>query len=162
MDFDVGNILYIVITLVVVIVGLLGKKKKPAQGGTGEPGSEAQPGFMENLERVLKMGQEESQVADLEPFEEDLPVEKTVQVQAAEPVSDVMNRPGIMEEYDRIMNRSTDGDPGLVMAEGESMTEAMEVEDLDYIPGTDYFEIVKDFDAGTAVVYSAIINRLEY
>lgn len=162
MDFDIGNILYIVITLVVVIVGLLGKKKKPADGGTSEPGSEAQPGFMENLERVLKMGQEESLVADLEPFEEDLPVEESAQVQAAEPVSDVMKRPSIMDEYDRIMNRRTDGDLDLIMAEGESMTEAMEVVDLDYVPGTDYFEIIKDFDAGTAVVYSAIINRLEY
>lgn len=162
MDFDVGNILYIVITLVVVIVGLLGKKKKPANGGTGEPGSESQPGFMENLERVLKMGQEEFPVAEPEPFEEDLPIEETAQVQAAEPVSDVMKRPSIMDDYDRIMNRPTDGDLNLIMAEGESMTEAMEVENLDYISGTDYFEIVKDFDAGTAVVYSAIINRLEY
>lgn len=162
MDFDIGNILYIVITLVVVIVGLLGKKKKPADGGAGEAGSEARPGFMENLERVLKMGQEEALVADLEPFEEDLPVEESAQVQAAEPVSDVMKSPGLMDEYDRIMNRPTDGDLDLIMAEGESMTEAMEVVDLDHIPGTDYFEIVKDFDAGTAVVYSAIINRLDY
>lgn len=162
MDFDIGNILYIVITLVVVIVGVLGKKKKPAQGGASEPGSEPRPGFMENLERVLQMGQEESLVADLEPFEEDLPVEESAQVQAAEPVSDVKKRPGIMDEYDRIMNRRTDGDLDLIMAEGESMTEAMEVVDLDYVPGTDYFEIIKDFDAGTAVVYSAIINRLEY
>ena len=36
MDFDVGNILYIVITLVAVIIGVLGKKKKPAEGGSGE------------------------------------------------------------------------------------------------------------------------------
>ncbi|MCK4879687.1 MAG: hypothetical protein KAS82_03470 [Bacteroidales bacterium] len=161
MDFEIGNILYIVITLVVVIVGLMGRKKKPA-GGTGEPGSEAQPGFMENLERVLKMGQEESLVADVEPFEEDLPVEESAQVPAAESVSDVMKRTGIMDDYDRIMNRRTDGDPDLIMAEGVRTTEAMEVVDLDYIPGTDYFEIVKDFDAGTAVVYSAIINRLDY
>ncbi len=37
MDFDTGNILYVVITLIAVIVGLLGKKKKKAQGsGSGE------------------------------------------------------------------------------------------------------------------------------
>jgi hypothetical protein len=34
--------------------------------------------------------------------------------------------------------------------------------DIDEKEGTDYFEIVKDFDAGTAVVYSAIINRVDY
>lgn len=42
------------------------------------------------------------------------------------------------------------------------MTEVLEVFDLDELPGTDYFEIVKDFDAGTAIVYSSIINRLDY
>ncbi len=60
MDFDIGNILYIVITIVAVAVGLLGKKKKPAEGGSGAPKGNARPGFMENLERVLQMGQEQA------------------------------------------------------------------------------------------------------
>ena len=46
MDFDIGNILYVVITLVAIIASLLGKKKKPAS-------KDAKPGFFDNLEQVL-------------------------------------------------------------------------------------------------------------
>ncbi|MCK4992294.1 MAG: hypothetical protein KAS29_17470, partial [Bacteroidales bacterium] len=107
----------------------------------------------ENLERVLQMGQEPVKSTELQDFEEDLPVEEVVPVHAAEEsFVDVRNRPSIMDEYDRIMNRSKDGE----------LSEALDVIDLDGMQGTDYFEIVRDFDAGTAVVYSAIINRLDY
>jgi len=161
MDFDIGNILYIVITLVAVIVGVLGKKKKPADGGSGAPRSEARPGFMENLERVLQMGQEPVEVTELRESEEDLPVEEVVPVHVAEEsFADVRSRPSIMDEYERLMNRSKDGEHA--MEDGEYITEPLEVIDLDEMQGTDYFEIVRDFDAGTAVVYSTIINRLDY
>jgi len=160
MDFEIGNILYIVITLVAVIVGVLGKKKKPAKGGSSAPESGARPGFMENLERVLQMGQEPAEITELQNFEEDVPVEELVPVHTAEKsFNDLRNRPSIMDEYDRIMNRSKDGEFG--MEDGE-LSEALEVMDLDDMQGTDYFEIVREFDAGTAVVYSAIINRLDY
>lgn len=160
MDFEIGNILYIVITLVAVIVGVLGKKKKPANGGSSAPQSEARPGFMENLERVLQMGQEPAEITELQNFEEDVPVEELVPVHTAEKsFNDLRNRPSIMDEYDRIMNRSKDGE--FVMEDGE-LSEAVELIDLDEMQGTDYFEIVREFDAGTAVVYSTIINRLDY
>lgn len=161
MDFDIGNILYIVITLVAVIVGLRGKKKKPAQEGTGASEETARPGFMENLERVLRMGQEEPMVADLEPYEEDLSFEE-VTVEVEKPATIVNSRPGIMDDYDRIMNRSTDGEMELIDLEGESMIGALEVLDLEHVEGVDYFNIVENFDAGNAIVYSAIINRLDY
>ena len=160
MDFDIGNILYIVITLVAVIVGVLGKKKKPAGGGSSAPESGARPGFMENLERVLQMGQEPVEVTELRDFEKDLPVEKNVPVHAAkESFDDIRNRPSIMDEYERIMNRSKVGE--FEMEDGEP-SEALKVVDLDEMQGTNYFEIVREFDAGTAVVYSTIINRLDY
>jgi len=160
MDFEIGNILYIVITLVAVIVGVLGKKKKPANGGSSAPGSEARPGFMENLERVLQMGQEPVEITELQNFDEDVPVEEEVPVHVAEEsFDDIRNRPSIMEEYDRIMNRSKDRE--FMMEDGEH-SEILEVMDLDDMQGTDYFEIIRDFDAGTAVVYSTIINRLDY
>lgn len=163
MDFDIGNILYIVITLVAVIIGLLGKKKKPGEGASDTPGSEARPGFMENLERVLQMGQEQPQVRDLQDYETDLPVEELVPDEVVEESqSDTRNRPNIMDEYDRIMGSNLDVLYGKAMGEGDMMSEQLEVIDLDDISGTDYFEIVRDFDAGTAVVYAAIINRLDY
>lgn len=161
MDFDIGNILYIVITLVAVIVGVLGKKKKPADGGSSAPGSKARPGFLENLERVLQMGQEPVEVTELQDYEEDLSVEEVVPVHVAEEsFDDIRNRPSIMDDYERIMKQSNDG--GFEIGDGEHISEELEVIDIDDMQGTNYFEIVREFDAGTAVVYSTIINRLDY
>ena len=119
---------------------------------------------MENLERMLQMGQESPGVRDLQDFEEDIQLEETIVAETSdqEPVLAGMDRPSIMEEYERIMNRSTNGDFEIIMNEGESMIDTLEVVEFDHEAGTDYFQIVKDFDAGTAVVYSAIINRLDY
>ena len=164
MDFEIGNLLYIVITLVAVIVGVLGKKKKPADGGSGAPDkSAARPGFLENLERVLQMGQEQTEISDLQDFEEDLPLEEVLPVQAVEQDhADLRNRPSVLDEYDRIMNQAKDVELDLMMEDGELSGDSMELVDLDGMQGTNYFDIVRDFDAGTAVVYSTIINRLDY
>ena len=157
MDFEIGNILYIVITLVVVIVGLLGKKKKPqGQGNEGSDG-EAKPGFLENLEKAFNMKMQD-QVVDLREYEEDLPEEEKVEP-APEPKSKTS---GFKEEYEHLVaarekNRQRD----TVLSQADEITETID-EIQDDEKGTDYFEVVKDFDAGTAVVYSAIINRVDY
>jgi hypothetical protein len=162
MDFDIGNILYIVITIVAVVVGLMRKKKKPA-GGQDKPAGQKQPGFMENLERLLTMGQEEPVVRDLMDDEEDLPYEENVvHSQEDEPVSGLLKAPNIMDEYDRIMNSNRSSDFDVLHDEGESMNGAMEVSDLDNESGSDYFDIVNDFDGRSAIIYAAIINRIEY
>ena len=163
MDFEIGNILYIVITLVAVIIGILGKKKKQGRQGSGEEGGETKPGFLENLERVLTMGQENPEVADLQAFEEGLPVEEEVEPETAlESRWESLKAPNIMDEYDRIMRGDDKVDPEILLAEGEHITQSTELADWDHESGTDYFEIVKEFDARTAVIYSAIINRLDY
>ena len=163
MDFDISNILYIVITLVAVIVGVLGKKKKPAEGGSNAPEGAARPSFMENLERVLQMGQEQTGVTELQDFEEDLPAEEVLTVPVEEQsTDDLRSRPSIMDEYDRIMHRTNDGEWDSMLDGDVFSSDALELTELDELEGTDYFEIVRDFDAGTAVVYSTIINRLDY
>ena len=163
MDFDFGNILYIVITLVAVIVGILGKKKKAANQGTGEEAGDAQPGFMEKLERMLTMGQENPQVSDLQSFEEDLPVEEEyVTEQGVASQWEPLKAPSIMDNYDRIMKGSDQGDSDLYFTDGENPTDSLELIDLDRYPGTSLPDLTKDFDARTAVIYSAIINRLDY
>lgn len=145
------------------MIGLLGKKKKPADGGTGTPEGEARPGFLENLERALTMDQEQPRVRDLQDFEPDLPDEEYArEVQVEEVKPQAQERPSLMEEYERIMSQRGDQYQNTTMSEGGVLSETLEVIDLDEEYGTDYFEIVKDFDAGTAVVYSAIINRLDY
>ena len=163
MEFDIGNILYIVITLVAVLVGVLGKKKKPGVPGTVEGGGKAQPGFMENLERLLTMGQENPEVVDLQDYEEDLPVEEAL-ASDLEPESrwEPMQAPNIMDEYDRIMQGNQQEESDIYYTEGDSMVESLEVIELDKEAGTSFFDMVNNFDARTAIVYSAIINRLDY
>jgi hypothetical protein len=166
MEFDIGNILYVVITLVAILVGLLGKKKKKPEGqGNGEPGEQAQPGFMENLEQMLRMGQENPQPVDLLEQEEDLLPEESMPV--SEQFSEYKAEPlisggSVLDDYDKIMGGFSEVDPDFMLTDGDDLGEALKVIDLDQEEGTDYFEIVKDFDAGTAVVYAAIINRLDY
>lgn len=156
MDFEIGNILYIVITLVIVIVGLLGRKKKPASTGSESGETSGGGGFLENLEKAFTMGQENQAVADLRDYEEDLPVE----VFKEEPAT-VSKPDGILAQYERL-NKPKYQSIADIFQEGERMTEQMEVIEKEYEEGTDYFKVVKEFDAGTAVVYSAIINRIEY
>ena len=159
MDFEIGNLFYIVITVVAIIIGLLGKKKKPAGQGTGESEGKAQPGFLENLEKAFNMGQED-QIVDLRDHEEDLPVEEEVIAPAQAPITETG---GILEEYEHMIGRKNDNaDGGIILSEADILNEPLEVFQLEEEEGTDYFEIIKDFDAGTAVVYSAIINRVDY
>jgi hypothetical protein len=152
MDFDIGNILYVVITLVAIIASLLGKKKKPA-------GKNAKPGFFENLEQVLKMGQEDPALTDLQAHEPDLVEEENGYVHFLDkepefsPVPE--ERYQMVPEFEGMASRET-------QVEAQDSDQQVEVVDLDEFDNPDYFEIVRDFDAGTAVVYSAIINRVNY
>jgi hypothetical protein len=164
MDFDIGNCLYVIITLIAVIAGLVGRRKKKTEGSGAEgEQAEAQPGFMEGLENLLKMGQEEPTVTDLETYEEDLPSE-------IEPVMDISSeeedsgyeRPAQLNEYERILQNLQQRENDIILSDSDNIDEPLEVIHLEEEEGTDYFEIVKDFDAGTAVVYSAIINRVDY
>jgi hypothetical protein len=157
MDFDIGNILYVVITLVAIIVSLLGKKKKPGV-------KESKPGFLENLDKVLRMGQEDPSLITMQDFEPDMEEESDMPYAGLVPeVSEMANEaPSLMEEYELLL-KNRGGSPVEAMHyEGESATKPLEVVDLDDEGGTNYFDIVRDFDAGTAVVYSAIINRVDY
>jgi hypothetical protein len=149
MDFDIGNILYVVITLVAIIVSLLGKKKKPA-------GEESKPGFLENLDQVLRMGQENPVFVDLKEYEPDLMVE------AEEPEYEISEAPSLMEEYERLLIARGGSLLEAFQMEGERSTKPLELIELDEMEGPDYYKLVNDFDGGTAILYSAIINRLNY
>jgi hypothetical protein len=166
MDFDIGNMLYVVITLVAIIAGLLGKKKKPANQSPKKTGDEAQPGFMENIERILRMGQENPQVADLQDYEEDIAFEESKPVASLNSELDaetVVPSRSILDDYDRIMNSMNELDYDTSFADGDHLGESLDLAHMDHEGGeANYFDIVKDFDARTAVVYSAIINRLDY
>jgi len=173
MDFDIGTILYVVITLVAVIIGVLGKKKKPGRTAS-DGGVQAGGSFLENFERAMNMERDDRTMGAAEPVEEEfegreireepLNVENYDAPYAGRTVNQegtATGRGSLLDEYERIMGREI-MDEGGAAQEGQSSTESIDVLELDDQSGTDYFEIVKDFDAGTAVVYSAIINRVEY
>lgn len=147
MEFDIGNILYIVITIVAVTVGLLGKKKKPAGQGTGGSQENARPGFLENLEKAFNLAQPDTAIVDLQDSETDIPAE----------VESVENYPMRITEEPQVSH-----DNGFLSFDTDSLTESPDVFQIEEDQAVDYFEIIQDFDAGTAIVYSAIINRIEY
>jgi len=168
MDFDIGNILYIVITLVAVIIGVLGKKKKPGTQGTGEGASETQPAFMENLERMLTGVQRNPEVTDLQEFEEDLPAEEEPEPgYTSELAWENRKTPNLMDDYERIMHGNDQEEAGIsatgdLSSEEMDMIDPLELEELDEESGVNYFKVMDGFDARTAIVYSAIINRIDY
>jgi hypothetical protein len=157
MDFDIGNILYVLITLVAIIASLLGKKKK-------SDGKKAKPGFFENLEQVLKMGQEDPALADLKDHEPDLPEEEIVYEDVKEdPVFNTQTS-SLMEEYERSQSvrDSSLAESGKLEVERSTVTTEYFTSEEEEEEELGFLEILKDFDAGSAVVYSAIINRPNY
>lgn len=150
-----------VITLVAVIVGILGKKKKPATSGSGEKGRTRVGGFFENLEKAFQMGQEEQVVLEFDESEEDMsPEESDYEPGVADDRSPQTS--SLLDEWERYMDKPRSVDSGISLSASDLTTDPLEVIDLDDQEGTDYFEVVEDFNAATAVVYAAIINRIDY
>ncbi len=167
MKFDIGNILYLVITLVVVIVGVLGRKKKPAPAGSApkDTGRQPQGGFMESLEKVLKMGQEDPVVMDFQEQAADLYGEEVMGYEEPVPEPSPIGAgdiPTFQEEYQQILDRLNSRESEVFLPQVDGNSEPLEVIDLEEQEGIDYFKIIKHFEAGTAIVYSAIINRVDY
>lgn len=169
MEFDIGTILYVVITLIALVIGVLGKKKKPA--GTGSPVEGARDhggSFLESFERAFQMEREDAATISLErdEYEGTGPeiIEEPLYMESYRSPYEGVARPGkgpsILDDYERIMGSGSEDENG-IFQEGQPSTRSIEVDDLDD-EGTDYFEVVKNFDVGTAVIYSAIINRVDY
>lgn len=137
MDFDIGNLIYIIAMLVAVLVGIFGKKKK---SGTGNKGNIFEK-LGKELEGFAGVNQQDAPgTLDYETVEE----EKE-------------------EENEGILNPELQKHRGLIQTEGIRTTDSPGVFELEQEEeGQDFFEIIRDFDLGTAVIYSAIINRIEY
>jgi len=161
MELDIGNILYILITIVAITVGLLGKKKKQTPqlpvGGKGQ----TQPGFLENLERVFNTSLLEQPPADLEYDVEEIPVEEPVYeeptpVTASEPIT-------LMEEYEQMLKRRHgDNYAEMLLSDSDTLPEPLEIIELDEEEETDYFKVIQGFNLGAAVIYAAILDPVDY
>jgi hypothetical protein len=175
MDFDIGTLIYIVITLVAVIAGAFSQKKKPAgkpSGGEAEP-SASSGNIFSRLEKQFEGFVDEAKEATQEIRQEFISSEEALeeirdddfvfaeevheerQNEEKEPVTTAFA--GFEGTFDPelVMNRE------LIEAEANRSTE-LQVIELDEELYADYYEIVEDFDLGTAVIYSAIINRPDY
>ena len=161
MEFDFGNLIYIIATIVAIAVGLLGKKKKPA--GTRAPVSsepEKKPGIFDALGKEMEsfleskhiyedieLGPEIDSELEFESVDEDL-----------SPVEEVSFQP----EYEGMLNKDMQSNYDKIMSEGRNMTIPMEVIDLDDEEEPDFFDIDREFDLRSAIIYSTIINKVEY
>ena len=172
MEFDFGTILYILVTIIAIIAGVAGKKKKPASRpeGAESPETESGEGFFDRLERQFSEFGEETRQETGE--EEGTGQETQPDAVVYQPVEEASERINNNRDDSRSSEAHFEGlyDPekqdnvDIMRSEAEQSGEALKVVDLEDEEegGTDYFEIVKDFDLRTAVIYSAIINRREY
>ncbi len=173
MEFDFGTILYILVTIIAIIAGVAGKKKKPASRPevAESPETEAGEGFFDRLERQFsdfgeetrrETGEEEGAGQETQP---DAVVYQPVE-EASERINSGKDDDSRSSEahFEGLYDPEKQDNVDIMRSEAEQSGEALEVVDLegDEDGGTDYFEIVKDFDLRTAVIYSAIINRREY
>ena len=165
MDFDIGNILYIIITLVALSLGLFGKKKKrPAGENPDSSGNASEPGFLENLEKALSgLGREETEVVTMEEDEPDMEVEEADYEPFKEYLATKEKEANARSaSYEDLTHQEPELTRAMDPEQEDSDGEPLNVVQLDPEVGVDYFDVVRDFDLGTAVVYSAIINRLDY
>jgi hypothetical protein len=192
-DFDVGTILYVVITLVAVLIGLLGKRKKPTVSGSGlgqgKAGGERE--FQQNLESAFNVSRDEEVEDDQELYGQEASMQEAVTRMRRERDREMEERTrGMWEEYEAMhgtekekesiaesslegideegIRSEIEGEPGTgkgektVLTEVQEPADMLEVIELGEFEGASYFDIVRDFDAVTAVIFSAIINRTEY
>jgi hypothetical protein len=173
MEFDIGTIIYIIITIVAIAAGTLGKKRKPGQSKPAGDPEKSSGSFLENLgkqfeglideaKESVKLGTTGEAEAEFEEVIEDKKIEyQTITDQYNESQAEEDSLYSDFEgEYDpdQIENEE------LITSEAISATEKqiLEIIEIDETKYADYYEIVQDFDLGTAVIYSSIINRKEY
>jgi len=162
MDFDIGNLIFIVATLIAILVSVFGKKKKSVlKGVPPQDGSNKQGNFFEKLGKELE-GYIEMKEQKRTPGTGDTVMTEKPQYDYI--FEEIKSEPEtLMADYEGETNPARMSYLDLIEAEGIPATEPLQVIEIDEDPeGRDYFEILDDFDAGTAVIYSAIINRIDY
>ncbi len=175
MEFDIGTLIYILITIVAIAASVLGKKKKPVDGEAASDGESGPFGFISKLEEQIggsvdEIKDEVQPVAD-EVIATEKPDYDRIQQdqggydwQSASFEGDSAISGNYYNEFEGFYDADKKENLESIIEEAEKSTseENLEVIDMDDFTNPDYFEIAKDFDLGTAVIYSTIINRKEY
>lgn len=168
-DFDFGNLIYIIATVVALIAGVFGKKKKPKNvapaGGKG-----SRQTFLEKLESQLSglagevsLAPEGEGYAEEEyDFAEEAGGGETVAFEASEASTEYVSP---FAHYEGEFNPSREANKDLINSEAISTIDeddALQLVDLDGTEYAAYDEVVDEFELGTAVLYSSILERPEY
>ena len=145
MEDGVSSILYIIITAIIILVGILGKKKKPQQipGGSGN----GKPGGMDFFEKLgLREQEEQEGFIDVEEDEEmtEIPVDKETQ------------RLSVTSVFKEQSDKKAEVKEKAFEEETEEVNAYSEISD-EY--DNDINEIKDEFDLKKAIIYSEIINR---
>ncbi len=145
MEDGVSSILYIIITAIIILVGVLGKKKKPQQipGGSGN----GEPGGMDFFEKLgLREQEEQKGFIDVEEDEEmtEIPVDKETQ------------RLSVTSVFKEQSEKKAEVTEKAFEEETEEVNAYSEISDEN---DNDINEIKDEFDLKKAIVYSEIINR---
>jgi len=164
MEFDFGNILYIVVTIIALVAGIAGKKKKKPVTTGSAPAQEKSPlSFLEQLgidvsefEPKVEL-REEDVVYDEESFEYE-------EEEEPEPIVESTPAPGIFSSYEGIFNPELEMNKNLIEREAIQSTAPIELIDLDDLEdsGMETLDLVKNFDPVSAVIYSEILQRRAY
>ncbi len=192
MEFDIGTLIYIIVTIVAIVAGVTGNKKKPSPGNPGSGEKTGSKSFLEKLEEQIGAFSDEARGTQLETDDEEVFVtdqgmeedgdeltEEFAEAPAAEASrsaeekaapayefawNDPSNVYSQYEGYYDLDEREKSDYEDLKSSEARRTTDEDEIKviDMDEVSHVDYFEIIKDFDLGTAVIYSTIINRKEY
>ena len=175
MEFDIGTLIYIIITIIAIVAGVAGQKKKPA-GGTGDTEEGASKGFFDKLEEQLtgfagEARETAGSVAEeiKAPFTEEQPEAEREVASDDRREHDKNywqnNIDSAYDEYAGIYDPDQQDELEQISEEAIRSTnpdDALEVIEMEESSHPDYYEIVSEFDLGTAVIYSTIINRKEY
>lgn len=175
MEFDIGTLIYIVITIIAIVAGVAGQKKKPSDSSDGS-GDGSPRSFFDKLEEQLTGFADETKetagsvAEEIEaPFTADEPVmEREVAADDRREQDKIYWQNNIESAYDEYAGiYDPDQQEELEQISEEAIrstdeSDMLQVEELDEQDHPDYHQIVSEFDLGTAVIYSSIINRKEY
>ena len=175
MEFDIGTLFYILITIIAIVASVLGKKKKPVDGEPDSDEASGPFGFFSKLEEQIS-GMVDDTKEEVQPVAEEViaadePDNYRIQQeqggydwQLASFDGDSATSGNYYNEFEGFYDADKKENLDSIIKEAEKSTseQNLEVIDMDDITNPDYFEIAKGFDLGTAVIYSTIINRKEY
>jgi hypothetical protein len=146
MEDGVSAILYIIISAIIILIGVLGKKKKPQQipGGSGN-------GELEGMDFFEKLGLKDIDEDKEEYIDVEEEVEETKKAGDSE-LHEISITPTFSDQSEKM------GEAEEKIFEEETEKEnaySILSDEVDY----DINEIKEEFDLKKAIIYSEIINR---